>query len=429
MYSSERKSLNGRVCSLALVLILTLLLPRAAASASGDERDSGRALTAQQIARLALPSVVSITVLDKTGQPAVQGSGFVVAPNLIATNVHVIVGAHAVTANFPNGRSETVYGVVNMDFSRDMVLLYADTTGIKPLPLGTDTPTVGEPVVAVGSPEGLSGSISTGIVSGVRTVDGLKIIQTTAAISHGSSGGALIDSHGRVIGLTSFVLEGGENLNFAYPSYYLKLLLPRGAPVYTAWVIFEDKLKDKWTIAPPDNSDDTGNTQAGSSTWQAALTSSGAASAAGISSTDKPLAGLKSVYVVIEKLQDNAKSAGLDADDLKREVESQLRDAGISVIEEDDADRDRKDPSSASLYVNVNSILSSSDPTYAYNVDLELDENVCLLRPTPTINEGAATWRDGETGISGQDHFVEGVQNSVKDVVGDFISAYQAQNP
>lgn len=392
MVGCEWKSLIRGLCGLAHVLALLLCLPPAATCAYGDVSAAGRALTTQQIARLALPSVVSITVLDKTGQPAVQGSGFVIAPNLIATNVHVIVGAHAVTANFQSGRSETVYGVVNIDVSRDMVLLYADTTGIKPLPLGTDTPAVGEPVVAVGSPEGLSGSISTGIVSGVRTMDGIRIIQTTAAISHGSSGGALIDLHGRVIGLTSFNLPDGQSLNFAYPSYYLKLMLPHGAPTYTAWEIFEDKLKDKWTI-PADTSDESGGSgdstsadQAGSSSWQDALVSSNAASASGISTTDKSLAGLKSVYVVVEKLQDNAVSAGLDVQSLKASVESQLRDAGVPVIEKDDANRDKKDPSTAWLYVNINSIMSSSEPIYAYNVDLELDENVCLLRPTPILH-------------------------------------------
>lgn len=411
----------------AAVLILAVCTPAVGAQADG------RALTTEQIARLALPSVVSITVLDKIGQPAVQGSGFVVAPNLIVTNVHVIVGAHAVTANFQSGRSETVYGVVNADFSRDMVLLYADTTRIKPLPLSTDAPAIGEPVVAVGSPEGLSGSISTGVVSAVRNADGIKIIQTTAPISHGSSGGALMNSHGQVIGLTSFNLPDGQSLNFAYPAYYIKQLLPHGAPVYTAWEIFEDKLKDKWTIPAdaPDDGGDAGNApsgQQGGSNWQAALVSSSAASSSGLSSTDKTLAGLKSVYVVIEKLQYNAVNAGLNAQTLKTDVEGQLRDAGISVVQEDDANLDRKDPSTACLYINVNSVASSDNPDYAYNVDLELDENVCLLRPTPTLHEGAATWKDGETGISGQDHFVAGVQNAVKDVVGDFITAYQAQN-
>ena len=91
-----------------------------------------KSLTPSQLARLTLPSIVRLTVVDKQGQPNVQGSGVVVGPNLIVTNMHVIQNAHAVTANFENGRSETVYGLVTEDANSDLALLYADTSGIRP---------------------------------------------------------------------------------------------------------------------------------------------------------------------------------------------------------------------------------------------------------------------------------------------------------
>lgn len=205
-------------------------------------------LTPAQLARLVLPSVVRLTVLDASSQPSVQGSGFVVGPNLIATNVHVIRGAHAVTANFQNGRSETVYGYVAVDNARDLVLLYANLNGVRALPLMTDnTVQVGDPVVAVGSPEWLSNSLSTGIISQVRRDGDTKILQTTAPISHGSSGGALVDMYGRVLGITSFFNKDGQNLNFAYASYYLQQLLPRGVPVCISWSQQEEHDKNNST--------------------------------------------------------------------------------------------------------------------------------------------------------------------------------------
>ena len=195
-----------------------------------------RPLTTQQIARLVLPSVVRLVVSDASGHPTAQGSGLVVGTNLIATNIHVIAGAHTVVADFGNGHSETVYGVVAVDNERDLALLYANTKGLRPLLLSTGgTAQVGDPVVAVGSPEGLGGSISTGIISAIRTVGGTKILQTTAPISPGSSGGGLIDSNGRVLGITSFYLKGGQNLNFAYAAGYLKSLIPTKVSAILTW--------------------------------------------------------------------------------------------------------------------------------------------------------------------------------------------------
>ena len=171
MYSS----FSGRIYILGLLVpTLAVTFLAQARSASVSTRSSANvkhkrltALTPSQLARMVLPSIVRLTVLNDQGQPSVQGSGVVVGNNLIVTNVHVIKNAHAVTANFENGRSETVYGLVTEDTERDLALIYADTTGIKPLPLslGNDEQ-IGDSVITAGSPEGLGGSLSTGIISG-----------------------------------------------------------------------------------------------------------------------------------------------------------------------------------------------------------------------------------------------------------------------
>jgi tetratricopeptide (TPR) repeat protein len=77
---------------------------------------------------------------------------------------------------------------------------------------------VGERVYSIGSPEGLELSISEGLISGLRELDDERVIQTTAAISHGSSGGGLFDSQGNLVGITTFMFTGGQNLNFAVPA-------------------------------------------------------------------------------------------------------------------------------------------------------------------------------------------------------------------
>ena len=192
-------------------------------------------LNMRQIADKCLPSVVMITVRGREGQVTKQGSGFVVGNHLIATNVHVTHDAHEVTVNFSNGRSVEALGVVNGDRSSDLILLYADTGSTPPLPLARLPAHIGDTVVSLGSPEGLSGSMSTGIISGIRALSGVKVLQTTAPVSHGSSGGPLLNEYGEVLGVTSFMLDDGQNLNFAYPSYFLKLLIPSYVSQYFPW--------------------------------------------------------------------------------------------------------------------------------------------------------------------------------------------------
>lgn len=129
------------------------------------------------------------------------------------------------TANFSDGRSEVVSGIANLDAAHDLVLLAVRTAGVKPLAFGP-IPPLGADVVAIGNPEGYSGTISTGIVSGVRTVYLTRVVQTTAPISPGSSGGALLNGQGRVVGVTSMGNIQGQNLNFAVVADYVRLLIP-----------------------------------------------------------------------------------------------------------------------------------------------------------------------------------------------------------
>ena len=182
----------------------------------------------QQIAKKALESTVYLAI-ERTNGKKVQGSGFFVRPGYVATNYHVIVGAAKVHVNLV-GR-ETAYSIqsiVATDEQHDLALLKVADLNSSPLPLGnSNTVQTGETIYVIGNPEGLEGTFSKGIVSGIRR-DGTNIwIQIDAPISPGSSGGAVLNSSGQVIGIATAGHRGrdAQNLNFAVPSNYLKALL------------------------------------------------------------------------------------------------------------------------------------------------------------------------------------------------------------
>ena len=184
--------------------------------------------TPQEIAKKALESTVYLAV-ERTSGKKVQGSGFFVRPGYVATNYHVIVGAAKVRVNLV-GR-ETTYstqGIVATDEQHDLALIKVADFNSSSLPLGnSDTVQTGETVYVVGNPQGLEGTFSKGIVSGIRR-EGTNIwIQIDAPISPGSSGGAVLNGSGQVIGIATAGHRGedAQNLNFAVPSNYLKALL------------------------------------------------------------------------------------------------------------------------------------------------------------------------------------------------------------
>ncbi len=208
---------------------------------------NGGVLTAEQIYRRDAPGVVQITatsvsqvstdpfnLLPTTPQTSESlGSGFVIdKAGHIVTNYHVIQGAKKVQVSF-SGQDEITATVVGKDPSTDVAILKIDAhaRALTPLELGnSDAVVVGDPVDAIGNPFGFTRTLTTGVVSAVQreieAPNSLPIdhaIQTDAAINHGNSGGPLIDSHGRVIGVTSQIStgttggQGNVGIGFAIP--------------------------------------------------------------------------------------------------------------------------------------------------------------------------------------------------------------------
>jgi len=170
-------------------------------------------------------SVVVVMSFDRFGQPLAIGSGFYIGDGTaIATNYHVIQGAGSVRVRGSEGLVSTIDTVLAVDPARDLALLESQSRG-SGLRLSPQTPDIGEAIIAIGNPSGLERTLSKGIVSGIRSEDGTDYYQITAPISPGSSGGPIINESGLVIGVATFYIRGGQNLNFAMPSkYVLKLL-------------------------------------------------------------------------------------------------------------------------------------------------------------------------------------------------------------
>ena len=189
-------------------------------------------LPAEDIAENALAATVYLEMKDKNGKTLGIGSGFFVKPNLIATNYHVIEGAAKGTAKLV-GKYITynIEGVTATDKTNDLALLKVTAYGVKPLSLGdSDAVRIGATVYVAGNPKGLEGTFSDGIISSRRDTLTKERLQMTAPISPGSSGGPVLNRKGEVIGVSFMTLQGGQNLNFAIPSKYLKKLMEQSKP-------------------------------------------------------------------------------------------------------------------------------------------------------------------------------------------------------
>lgn len=165
-----------------------------------------------------------------------RGSGFFVTPRVIVTNFHVIhdkeksrIKSILAYRHSKKDRYNSVVSVGAVDQRHDLATLRVSTTRIKPLYLGDSIKAESlDTVYIVGNPLGYDRTFSQGIISGEEEFEGVKYIQTDAAISPGSSGGPMINSQGDVIGVATLGhIFIGQNLNFAIPSKYLKTFLRR----------------------------------------------------------------------------------------------------------------------------------------------------------------------------------------------------------
>lgn len=195
--------------------------------------NTAQAQTSQEIAKKAFESTVLLVMEDAHGQPLSLGSGFFVSANEVATNRHVVKGAARGYAKIIGQKAKyDIEGITAVDSERDLVILKISGARAAALVVGnSESVQVGETVYAVGNPQGLEGTFSQGIVSSIRDIGTDKLLQITAPISPGSSGGPVLNGNGEVVGVSVATFRGGQNLNFAIPSNYLKALLGKIGPV------------------------------------------------------------------------------------------------------------------------------------------------------------------------------------------------------
>ncbi|MGZ5661121.1 MAG: trypsin-like peptidase domain-containing protein [Usitatibacter sp.] len=198
---------------------------RFAASATAPSSSSR---SAEQVFADVSASIVRVRSADSSGRPIKQGSGVVIASGRVVTNCHVTSGASQISVTTGGASRGALVDVADEEFD----LCSLDVSGL-------DAPAVrigtvaglrtGQRVYAIGAPLGLELTISEGIVSSLREVAGGKVIQTTAPVSPGSSGGGLFDADGKLVGIVTFQTRAGQNLNFAVPADWIAEMRNRAA--------------------------------------------------------------------------------------------------------------------------------------------------------------------------------------------------------
>jgi hypothetical protein len=177
-----------------------------------------------QISAAYAPSVVMVTALDENDQPLASGSGFFISGDGVVASVHhLFAGGSRVLIKTPDGRKGEVTEVIGDDPARDLLLARTSLRNTPPVTLGdSDIIQQGEEILGIGNSIGWEGILSAGTVASVWKGEGMEMIQMTAPILPGSSGGPVFNHAGEVIGVAVAFLRPGEDLYFAIPVNYLK---------------------------------------------------------------------------------------------------------------------------------------------------------------------------------------------------------------
>jgi len=188
-------------------------------------------LTPSQIFSRSRASVVVIIAADQSSQNEALGSGFIVSNNRIVTNHHVLAGMSEAAIVFSDGSVKLVSDIIADSAEQDLIVVTAPTGNRQPLPFGDELALQqGDSVYALGAPKGLELSFTNGIVSSFRKSNSQFLIQTTAPIAPGSSGGPLFNHAGKVVGVTSSLLADAPGIYFSVGIGDVKRLLrtPQG---------------------------------------------------------------------------------------------------------------------------------------------------------------------------------------------------------
>jgi serine protease Do len=247
--------------TLFLLPVLAAAFPAEGKSPEPSARSAVSRQAAKSVEKIALevkPSVVKVLQAGREGLDGL-GTGFVVAEDgLIATNLHVIGEARRLEVEMSDGTKHEVTEINATDSHWDLALLRVNAKGLKPLVLAdSDKIQQGQPVSAMGNPEGLAFSIVDGVVSAFPdVVNEIPMIRLAMPIERGNSGGPLLDRQGQVLGLLTMKSAVTDNLGFAMPVNELKRLMQTPNPVpMSRWLtigvlnprLWQPALEGRWT--------------------------------------------------------------------------------------------------------------------------------------------------------------------------------------
>lgn len=204
--------------------------------------------SAKEIYASTKDAMVEITSYDKSGKPMMLGSGFFVsADGDIVTNYHVIKGAYSLSVSkYTGGSAIASVKILSYSEALDVAVLKIETTGEHFIEFSSMPTSTGDTVYALGSSEGLTDTFTYGIVSnGDRVVNGKPCVQFTAPISSGNSGGPLLDSTGKLVGVVTMQMVDAQNINFAVKASTVQGVYGQATstPIDVAQ-LYETKLKD-----------------------------------------------------------------------------------------------------------------------------------------------------------------------------------------
>ena len=235
------------------VVAVIALVGSCATTASNAPRPR---LSAKDIVQQSSPAIVRI----EAGGDKV-GTGFIVdKTGIVATNLHVVAGESAIRIRLLDGTQYQVLQIAGVDIGRDLALLRIKAGKDLPtLRLGdSDAVSAGDQIVAIGNPLGVFDySVTSGLISQVRPLcpqeevaaqhckQELTVLQISAAISPGSSGGPLFNQFGEVVGVTTAIITAGQNINLAVPGNYLKQLFLQHATLSPAQFAQDTKTADE----------------------------------------------------------------------------------------------------------------------------------------------------------------------------------------
>ena len=227
--STGRFGSSFRGCiSLVVGALLLVVFSQIGCSRSTSPFAKSQTLSPVEIFQRVSPSVFVVEALDEDGKTLMLGSAVAMARDFLITNCHVVQSASSLRVS--RGKEHWTAKLIAAAPNHDLCGLRPSGLTLQPVEVRPSSKlATGEHVYAVGSPEGLELTFSEGVISALRETEGVRMIQTSAAISPGSSGGGLFDAQGNLVGVTTFYLKEGQSLNFALPGEWVSGMLSSSA--------------------------------------------------------------------------------------------------------------------------------------------------------------------------------------------------------